>query len=233
MDLVNQVVICGDEVTHALTSKNNSKIVLGPGLRRVADKVFACNAGILRKRQPNTYWVDSHRKRYIPERNELVIGIVTSKAGDYFRIDIGSSEPAVLSYLAFERATKKNRVKLEIGDLVYAKLLTANRDMDPELVCINASGKCGMMGVLPNDGYLFSCSIGLVRKLLNPNCPFDKLGQCLPYEIIIGVNGRIWLKTPSVKITIALSKAILASEFLSLNEIQSLCDTLTQQYCNS
>lgn len=233
MDLINQVVIPGDEVTHVLTSKNNTKIVLGPGLRRIADKVFACNGGILRKRQPNTYWIDSHRKRYIPERNELVIGIVVNKAGDYFRVDIGSSEPAVLSYLAFERATKKNRVKLEIGDLVYAKLLTANRDMDPELVCINASGKSGVMGVLANDGYLFNCSIDLVRKLLNPKCPFDNIGRHLPHEIIIGMNGRIWLKTPSVKITIALSKAILASEFLSFNEIQLLCDNLIEQYCNS
>lgn len=233
MAAVNTVVIPGDEVTSSLTCKKNLKIILGPGLRRVADSVYACNGGILKKRLPNTYWIDSHRKRYIPERNELVIGIVVGKVGDYFKVDIGSSELATLSYLAFERATKKNRVKLEIGDLVYARLLTANRDMDPELVCINSSGKGSVMGILPNDGYLFHCSIDLARKLLNPECPFDKLGQYLPYEITIGMNGRILLKTHSVKTTIALSKAILASEFLSFDEIRELCDTLIKQYCNS
>lgn len=227
-----QVVIPGDEITSFL-QKGRNKIILGPGLRRVANKVYACNGGILRYRSPNTYWVDSHRKRYIPERNEMVIGIVVNKQGDYFKVDIGGSEPAILSYLAFEGATKKNRVKLEIGDLVYAKLLTATRDMEPELVCINAQGKSHVMGPLANDGYLFHCSIDLVRKMLNPKCPFDKIGDHFPYEIVIGMNGRIWLKTYTVKSTIALSKAILASEFLSFSEIQTMCDDLIKQYANS
>ncbi|XKL63060.1 hypothetical protein PGB90_005424 [Kerria lacca] len=233
MNLINNVIVPGEEVTSELKSKNDRKIILGPGLRRVADKVFTCNSGILRKKEPNTYWIDSHRKRYIPQRNEMVIGIIKNKQGDYFKVDIGSSEQALLSYLAFEGATKKNRVKLEIGDLVYAKLLTANRDMEPELVCINAQGKSSVMGVLSNDGYLFHCSIDLVRKMLNPKCPFDKLGKHFPYEITIGMNGRIWIKTHTIKTSIALSKAILTSEFLSFEEIQILCDRLGKQYYNS
>lgn len=230
---MNQVVIPGDDVTATLRTKNQMKIILGPGLRREADKVFACNGGILRKKEPNTYWVNSHRKRYIPVRNEMVIGIVIGKQGDYFKVDIGSSESALLSYLAFEGATKKNRIKLEIDDIVYARLLTANRDMEPELVCINAQGKSGIMGPLTNDGYLFNCSIDLSRKLLNSRCPFEKLGEHLPYEIVIGLNGRIWLKTYHTKITLNFSKAILASEFLSFDEMQNLCDCLINQYKNS
>ncbi len=209
------------------------KIILGPGLRREADKVFACNGGVLKKKDPNTFWVDSHRKRYIPERNEMVIGIVTKKLGDFFKVDIGSSESAMLSYLAFEGATKKNRVKLEVGDLIYAKLLTANRDMEPELVCINAQGKSSVMGPLGNDGYLYECTTDLVRKLLNPSCPFERLGQHLPHEIVVGLNGRIWLKTHSIKTTINLAKAIAASEFLTFEEMQTLCDRLQKQYCES
>ena len=37
------------------------------------------------------------------------------------RVDIGTSEPASLSYLAFESATKKNRPNVNTGDIVYAK----------------------------------------------------------------------------------------------------------------
>ena len=63
-----------------------------------------------------------------------MIGVVTAKAGDIFRVDIGSSEQATLSFMAFEGATKKNRPNINVGDVVYAKLLVASRDMEPELV---------------------------------------------------------------------------------------------------
>lgn len=229
---MDQVVVPGEDITHLISSGKQTKIILGPGLRRVAEKVYSCNGGILRKRT-NTYWVDSHRKRYIPQRDELVVGIVTAKSGDYFRVDIGSSEPAILSYQAFEGATKKLRTKVEIGDLLYGRLLTANRDMEPELVCINSKGKSDVMGILPPDGYLFHCSIDLVRKLLNPKCPFDKLGKSLSFEYAIGLNGRIYIRSPNTRRTIALSKAMLASEFLSFDEIQELCDKLTAQFMQS
>ncbi|XP_065213845.1 exosome complex component RRP40 [Planococcus citri] len=229
---MNDVVVPGEDITRLLHSGKQTKIILGPGLRRVAEKVYTCHGGILRKKAPNTYWIDSHRKRYIPQRDELVIGIVTAKQGDYFRVDIGSSELAVLSYQAFEGATKKLRTKVEIGDIIYGRLLTANRDMEPELVCINSKGKSDVMGVLPLDGYLFQCSIDLVRKLLHPNCPFDKLGEALQFEYAIGMNGRIYIRSHQIKRTLALSKAMLASEFLSFKEIQSLCDKLVAQFYN-
>ena len=38
------------------------------------------------------------------------------------RVDIGTAEPASLSYLAFEGATKRNRPNVTVGDLVYAKV---------------------------------------------------------------------------------------------------------------
>ena len=51
-----------------------------------------------------------------------MIGVVTAKAGDLFRVDIGTSQPASLSYLAFEGATKRNRPNVNVGDIVYAKV---------------------------------------------------------------------------------------------------------------
>ena len=58
--------------------------------------------------------------QYVPARGENVIGIVTSKAGDAFRVDIGTSEPASLSYLGFEGATKRNRpdVKVRVSSIL-------------------------------------------------------------------------------------------------------------------
>lgn len=43
-----------------------------------------------------------------------MIGIVVAKSGDIFKVDVGGSEPASLSYLAFEGATKRNRPNVQV-----------------------------------------------------------------------------------------------------------------------
>jgi hypothetical protein len=37
-------------------------------------------------------FLDSHQKRYVASRGENVIGVVTAKAGDTFRVDIGTRD---------------------------------------------------------------------------------------------------------------------------------------------
>ena len=51
----------------------------------------------------------------MPVKGEHVIGIITQKAGDIFRVDIGGSEQASLSFLSFEGATKRNRPDVKVG----------------------------------------------------------------------------------------------------------------------
>ena len=53
--------------------------------------------------------------QYVPVRGENVIGIVTQKSGDVFKVDIGGSDLATLSYLAFEGATKRNRPNVVVS----------------------------------------------------------------------------------------------------------------------
>ncbi|XP_071559578.1 exosome complex component RRP40 [Temnothorax nylanderi] len=226
---VGDVVMPGDSLKNITPVKKEGRnekefVILGPGLRREGDAVLVCKAGVLRKRDPAVYYVDSYQKRYIPNRGENVVGIVAQKSGDIFKVDIGASEQATLSYLAFEGATKKNRPDVQIGDVVYAKLLVASKDMEPELVCVDSQGKENELGVLSSDGMMFTCSLSLVRKLLNPECPlFRLLGRNQAYEIAAGMNGRIWIKAQSVKETIAVANAILASEYTVPSEMQKLC----------
>jgi exosome complex component RRP40 len=52
--------------------------------------------------------------KYVPVRNEFVIGIVVSKSSETLKVDIGSSEYASLSFLAFENATKRNKPLIEV-----------------------------------------------------------------------------------------------------------------------
>lgn len=223
---MGDVVLPGDSCTEIETAGEKSKVILGPGLRKDADKVFTTKAGVLKKRAPNTFWIDSYQKRYVPARGENVIGVVVQKAGDIFRVDVGASCPASLSYLSFENATKKNRPEVQVGDVVYAKMLVASRDMEPEIVCVDSHGKKNRLGVLA-DGFVFKCSLNLVRKILNPNCPLlNSLKNEWPFEVAAGMNGRIWIKANTMRETIALGNAILGSEYLSNEEIKSMCSNI-------
>lgn len=40
--------------------------------------------------------------------------------------------------MAFEGATKRQKPDLQAGDAVYARLLSAHREMEPELVCVDS-----------------------------------------------------------------------------------------------
>lgn len=222
---LGDVLMPGDVAQTVQSAAKNKKVVLGPGLRRQDDQVIACKAGVLRSRPPNTLWIDSYQKRYVPSRGETVIGVVTQKSGDIFRVDIGASDPACLSYLAFEGSTKKNRPDVNVGDLVFAKMLIANKDFESELICVNSLGKKDKLGVL-NGGFVFSCSINLVRRLLDESGQLFRAIQReiqVPMEVVVGMNGRVWINARNVKDTIAVGNAILAAEHISNDEIAEMC----------
>jgi len=151
----------------------------------------------------------------------MVIGIVMDKRGEDFRVDIRAPSPGILPSLAFEGATKRGRPKLEVGTLVYCRVALANRDMEPELSCISSTYKKGWMtgqavfGEL-TGGHMIETSIGYARSLLLPdNHVVSALGKYLAYEVAVGTNGRVWVKSGSVAKTILVANAIRNAEHLS------------------
>ncbi|KAE8286385.1 Exosome complex component RRP40 Exosome component 3 Ribosomal RNA-processing protein 40 p10 [Larimichthys crocea] len=198
---VGDVLLPGDEFSPeaddsiSLTEHvKPEKVVCGPGLRRSGARLL-----------------------YVPAKGETVIGIVTVKSGDVFKVDCGE-EQASLSYLAFEGATKRNRPNVQVGDLVFAQFIIANKDMEPELVCMDSSGRANGMGVFGGGGLLFSVSLGLVRRLLSPHSKvLSDLQQLFPCELVVGMNGRLWVKSSRVQQTLVIA-----------NLLQS-CDTMTAQ----
>ncbi|XP_069029533.1 exosome complex component RRP40-like isoform X1 [Embiotoca jacksoni] len=220
---VGEVLVPGDEFFFEATDTISlaeparpEKVVCGPGLRRRGDRLLVCKSGVLRHKQPNVFWIDSQQRRYVPAKGETIIGIVTAKSGDVFKVDFGGSEQASLSYLSFEGATKRNRPNVQVGDLVFAQFIVANKDMEPELVCIDSSGRANGMGVFGGGGLLFRVSLGLVRRLLSPLSEIrSDLDQVFPCELVVGLNGRLWVKSSSIQQTLIIS-----------NLLQS-CDTMT------
>ena len=230
---IGDVVLPGDELTLPLPEQSKkSKVLLGPGLRQQDGKVFACKAGILKQKSTNTFFVDATQKRYIPCKGETVIGTVVQKAGDIFRVEIGANELAALSYLAFEGATKKNRPDVNIGDLVFAKLLVAHKDFESELICVDSLGKKQKLGVL-RDGFVFNCSINLARRLRSSESPLlesIKKHIQVPVEIVVGMNGRVWVNGRRERDVIAVGNAILAAEFKTDDEIDDMCDQVGARF---
>ena len=104
------------------------------------------------------------------------------KAGEGFRVDIGSAHSASLDGLAFEGATKRNRPNLkvravrqrssnpsdpmtssQVGSLLYARVSLAHKDMEPELECFDAqTRKAEGFGEL-KGGFLVQCSLKMCR----------------------------------------------------------------------
>lgn len=126
---------------------------LGPGLLQHSDastsaspSIIATRAGTLHHSANRAkWWVESNSRRvrsrrsrlyffiftigrqYIPAPQESVIGIIVQKAGEGFRVDIGSAHPASLDGLAFEGATKRNRPNLKVRRAQFSqKILGAN-----------------------------------------------------------------------------------------------------------
>ncbi|XP_066524351.1 exosome complex component RRP40-like [Hoplias malabaricus] len=227
-DKVGEVMLPGDVFSFAVSAEEDGvvkveKLVCGPGLRRNGEEILVCKSGILRRKAPNLYWIDSQQKRYVPAKGECVIGIVTAKSGDIFKVDVGGSEQASLSYLAFEGATKRNRPNVQVGDLVYSQFIIANKDMEPELVCIDSCGRANGMGVFGADGLLFKVSLGLVRRLLAPQSEIVKdLEKIFPFEMVVGMNGRVWVKAKTIQQTLIVANLLESCENMTAQQRQTL-----------
>lgn len=50
----------------------------------------------------------------MPATDDVVIGIVTERLGEGFKVDIGTHQPATLSIYQFEGGTKRNRPNLAV-----------------------------------------------------------------------------------------------------------------------
>ncbi|KAG4911901.1 hypothetical protein AAZX31_19G039900 [Glycine max] len=106
---------------------------------------------------------------------------------------------------------------LQIGTLIYVQVVKANPGMNPELSCTDASGIAAEFGGL-KDGYMFPCTMGLSRMLLNsPTCPvLDGLGQ-------------VWVNATSPHTTILVANEIMNSETLSGTQQRIMGEKLLQR----
>ena len=160
------------------------------------------------------------------------MGSIKAKLGESYVVDLGSAHSATLPYLSFEGATKRNRPQLHVGQLVYARVCLANKDMEAELTCVHAAtNKADGFGEL-KGGFLVKCRSATCRSLLDPqNVVLKSLGEAFPFELAVGMNGRVWVHSDSVQHTIVAANAIQQTEAVmrrggDLEEVKRILATL-------
>lgn len=110
---------------------------LGPGLLQSSSTqgqaaIVSTRAGeVMNNPKGNKWWIEGNSRRvsapahaahcysrctrqYVPAPQESVVGVVISRSGENWRVDIGSAHMASLDGLAFEGATKRNRPNLKV-----------------------------------------------------------------------------------------------------------------------
>lgn len=224
------VVLPGDQVGRISSSK---ELRIGPGLVQAAgDVIVSTRAGVLRFRPRHRYWYVDNRtqRRYVPALEDLVVGVVVNRTSEALVVDVGAAVYATLPALAFEGATKRNRPRIAIGDAVYARVVAAARDVEPELECMSVRKKADGFGELAG-GTVLRVSLSHARALMEPDCPVLRcLGELIPYEVAVGLNGRVWIKAQNASNTILVSNAIANSEWLNPEQVHAMVVALFERF---
>uniref|UniRef100_A0A7S2QBZ1 Ribosomal RNA-processing protein 40 n=1 Tax=Zooxanthella nutricula TaxID=1333877 RepID=A0A7S2QBZ1_9DINO len=194
---------------------------------------FATAAGVLR-RTGEVVSVENLRKRYIPREGDFVVGVVTQRSSEVYKVDIRAPSAAYLPTMAFNAATRKNRPALEVGSLVYARVQSAHPDLDTELSCIDPETKKAwttgevLLGEL-RGGLSFEVPLSAAQRLLDAECfVLDRLGQDFAYELCVGGNGRIWLLAPGARETVLLLQVIKRSFGMTDAQIEVMIQKMVE-----
>jgi exosome complex component RRP40 len=215
---MTRFVLPGDAISlDPIQAASNQPLYIGSGL--VHDEkdnlCLVTQMGVLIVDGPkNRMFVETCGGIYEPLAEDYVIGVVRGlKAGEFYRIDIGSDQEALLPVLAFDGATKRNRPMLENGSFIYAKVAQTREDMSPVLSCHMTfqsyakdwvTNEC-VFGPL-KGGFVTQVSAALCRMLmdLKQEQILSLIGKKIAYEVAIGMNGKIWINSESSENTIRL-----------------------------
>lgn len=219
---------------------SNIRTRIGRGLLQHNKMVVASKCGILRSHNKSSkqqsLWLENSQKKYEPSTDDLVVGTVVEKKAEEYILDLGATKYGRLPFLAFEGATARNRPRIETGSLIYARVNFVCKDMDTEVTCTSdyikrdwITGE-NLFGEL-KGGYCFKTSIKLANELMDEEClVLLCLANYVPFEIAVGMNGRIWVNSKQPLHTILICNSILNSEHMNedmtIAMVRTLFDTV-------
>ena len=128
----------------------------------------------------------------------------------------------------FEGASKKTKPNINLGDLVFARILKVNKFDAPILSCISqydvknwASGE-SFFGNLKN-GMVFDFPIKYASLFISSdNYVLNRLNDVLSFEIVFGHNGKMWVNSEEDKNIMKLHKILEKSVEMEKEEIEKI-----------
>ena len=164
-------------------------------------------------------------KYYSPKVDDPVLGVIVQKTSEFYKVDIGSYTHAILSSSEFEGATKKQKPNLNLGDVIFARILKVNKFDAPLLSCISlhehknwASGE-SFFGNL-KGGMVFNFNRANTWEFYKENYAIERLNDVVNYEIIIGFNGRIWIQAENAEDVYNIYQILMSSITQTKEEVE-------------
>jgi exosome complex component RRP40 len=213
------------------TTTTNNNVIIGGGIQQIQSTLTSTIAGPFRQ-DGERIWISESRKRYLPQIGDVVIGIVTDVLGETYQVDIGGPRLATLDSLAFDGASKRNAPDLIIGALVFAQVIRAGGDIEPQISCQSlgigvkkdwATGESTFGELGDERGCMFEIPRATCKRLSSPTCALlDALASWFAYEIVVGLNGRVWIAAEDARHVIVIGNVLQAASGLNINEGNAL-----------
>jgi exosome complex component RRP4 len=182
-------------------------------------KIYSTLVGLAELRG-NTVKVVALEGAYIPKEGDLVIGIITTVAGNNWKVDIGGPYGASLHANNALRRPYSDDISeyMDIGDVISAEVIAFDRQSGPFL-----SMKGRGLRVL-DKGMLFDVSPAKIPRIIGRRgSMINMITDHLKIQTVVGQNGRIWIKAPD---TASLRLAIKAFRTI---EAQAHTSNLTER----
>lgn len=230
------LLLPGDTIASIIDTVDAQQVVirLGGGTVQKASRLLSSKVGKLcYKPLRNKLWIQSNQRRYVAADGDAVIGVVRERFGDEYRLDINGTDTATLPMLAFQGAVKKNKPNLQIGALVYCRVMRASKNMEAEVSCIEPgstkswSGGEALYGEL-QGGTVVEVSLGMASELITEERVLKMLGR-IPFQSAVGVNGRIWIEAATTEHTMVLAVALAKADVMERKEWSEFSSKLLRQ----
>ena len=166
--------------------------------------ILLCGAQELNEKEEDRELFKSLGRYYSPKTEDFVIGTIVQKSSEFYKVDIGTYSYAMLHTSEFEGATKKTKPNLNLGDIVFARVLKCNKFDSPILSCKSlhetknwASGET-FFGNL-KEGNVFKFNKIDLWSLMKDNYALNRLNDVVSFEIVFGFNGKMWINSVGEK----------------------------------
>ncbi len=182
---LRQIVIPGEAV-------GGPGLKPGPGTFKSGDQILAAQLGVRYEREGRVSVIPLNG-RYLPQRDDAVVGIVTDMGPSHWLVDINAPYPAPL------HATESPwRVEfgdtgryMKVGDAILAFVLSVDEIKRIQLTMQDRDAR------KLNGGMLVEVSPMKVPRLIGKQGSMISMIKDLTHtRIYVGQNGRIWIDGP-------------------------------------